>query len=309
MDHEPLLAEAFLLVVGVFSSRIDLAQRQLAVAKQTADEALLHHHRLHAVDVDALEAVLQQAVLNLDAVVAATCAEAAVRDASADGRQQPQHERRSEEGRHARGDEAAPEQPNARGYNVANERLHRTGEDGRHLTHELGNGADDADNHDEERRVVRQAGEHELLVGHAVLVGHAARIHRGAAEHAAHVLPDLGGSVQHIGALVQGLRGNARCRGHRRNGGIGRGTVAHGYGVLLAREQLGAQLLGLRLLHIGHLHGLVVRAACRIDAHRAHAEHALDERGVLVDGLDALVGHMHALLVEYARIQVEFLGP
>ena len=94
MDHEPLLAEAFLLVVGVFSRRIDLAQRQLAVAKQTADEALLHHHRLHAVDVDALEAVLQQAVLDFDAVVAATCAEAAVRDASADGRQQPQHERR-----------------------------------------------------------------------------------------------------------------------------------------------------------------------------------------------------------------------
>ena len=203
------------------------------------------------------------------------------------------------------GDEAAPEQPNARGYNVANERLHRTGEDGRHLTHELGNGADDADNHDEERRVVRQAGEHELLVGHAVLVGHAARIHRGAAEHAAHVLPDLGGSVQHIGALVQGLRGNARCRGHRRNGGIGRGTVAHGYGVLLAREQLAAQLLSLRLLHIRHDDGLVRRA----DADAAHAEDALDERGVLVDGLDALVGHMHALLVEYARIQVEFLGP
>ena len=129
------------------------------------------------------------------------------------------------------------------------------------------------------------------------------------AEHAAHVLPDLGGSVQHIGALVQGLRGIARCRGHRRNGGIGRGTVAHGYGVLLAREQLAAQLLSLRLLHIRHDDGLVRRAARRVDADAAHAEDALDERGVLVDGLDALVGHMHALLVEYARIQVEFLGP
>ena len=76
-----------------------------------------------------------------------------------------------------------------------------------------------------------------------------------------------------------------------------------------AREQLAAQLLSLRLLHIRHDDGLVRRAARRVDADAAHAEDALDERGVLVDGLDALVGHMHALLVEYARIQVEFLGP
>ena len=100
----------------------------------------------------------------------------------------------------------------------------------------------------------------------------------------------------------------ARSR-HGNGGLLGRHALPHGRRVLLAREQLAAQLLSLRLLHIRHDDGLVRRAARRVDADAAHAEDALDERGVLVDGLDALVGHMHALLVEYARIQVEFLGP
>ena len=100
MDDDPLIGQSVLLIAAVLvGAGVNLAERQLAVAEQTADEALLHDHGLHAVDVDALEGVLQQAVFHLDAVVAAARLEAAVPNAGTHRREHPQHEHQHDDPR------------------------------------------------------------------------------------------------------------------------------------------------------------------------------------------------------------------
>ena len=108
--HHQALAQALLLLVGAFGRRIDLAERELAVSQQTADEALLHDDRLDAVDAHALELVLQQAALHLYAVVAPTGAEAAERDGAAHDGQKPHHGCDHQHQGHAGSHEVAAEQ-------------------------------------------------------------------------------------------------------------------------------------------------------------------------------------------------------
>ena len=71
--------------------------------------------------------------------------------------------------------------------------------------------------------------------------------------------------------------------------------------------QLHAQMLRLVFAQIRHGYRRVRRATGRVNVDRAHTEQTLQKRSVLVNRLNALVGHMHALLVEDARIQAEFL--
>ena len=100
VDDDPLIGQSVLLIAAVLvGAGVNLAERQLAVAEQTADEALLHNHGLHAVDVDALEGVLQQAVFHLDTVVATARLEAAVADVGTQRREHPQHEHQHDDPR------------------------------------------------------------------------------------------------------------------------------------------------------------------------------------------------------------------
>ena len=147
----------------------------------------------------------------------------------------------------------------------------------------------------------------ELLVGHAVFEGDATGIDGGPSEHAAHILPDLGGSVQDVsvgraGACVR----RSGCGWHR--AALNRDAALYGRLILLAGEQLAPQLLSLRLLHVRDGDSFVRRTACRVDADRAHAEDALQQRHALVHRLDALIGNVDALLVEDAAEEVELLG-
>ena len=100
MNDDPLIGQGVFLAAAIFADAgVNLAEGQLAVAEQTPDKALLHHHGLHAVDVDALEGVLQQAVFHLDAVVAAARLEAAVPNAGTHRREHPQHEHQHDDPR------------------------------------------------------------------------------------------------------------------------------------------------------------------------------------------------------------------
>ena len=139
--------------------------------------------------------------------------------------------------------------------------------------------------------VVRKPGENEFAVGYAVLEGDAPRVDLAPGEYAAHVVPHLSRRIEHVAEAARGVSfPKGRPDGRR-----------------LASEQVGPQRLRVSLAQKRHRHSLVRRAARRVDLHRAHAEHALEKRGCLVDRLNAPVGHMHALLVEDARIEAEFL--
>ena len=76
---------------------VDAAHQDLAVAQLAADPAVLHAQQLHAVDVDALGAALQQAALDFDAAAAAADLEAAVAQDAANGRERAHHEHGADE--------------------------------------------------------------------------------------------------------------------------------------------------------------------------------------------------------------------
>ena len=75
----------------------------------------------------------------------------------------------------------------------------------------------------------------------------------------------------------------------------------------LAQIQLHAQMLRLIFAQIRHGYRRVRCTAGRVNVDRAHAEQTLQKRSVLVNRLNALVGHMDALLVEDTRVKAEFL--
>ena len=271
--------------------RIHLPERQLAEAEDTPDESLLHDNRLHAIDRHAVEPVLEKAALDLDAVAATARLEASEGDAGAERRHHPHEQGQRDEPDNDKGDEAVAEKREAR---VGEHFRNGSASLARHLRDEVGDPrehADDADDDENQRRAVRKSGENELAVGYAVLEGDAPRVDLAPGEYAAHVVPHLGRRIEHVAEAARGV-------------GFPKGRPD---GRRLASEQVGPQRLRVGLAQKRHRHSLVRRAARRVDPHRAHAEHALEKRGCLVDRLDAPVGHMHALFVEDARIKAEFL--
>ena len=136
--HHQTLTEALLLFVGALGCCIDLAERELAIAQQAADEALLHDDRLHAVDAHALELMLQQAAFHLYAVVAPTGSEAAERDGAAHDGQKPHDGCNNQHQSHAGSHEVAAEQLAAQEHELADKRIYHAGEDRCHLAGELG---------------------------------------------------------------------------------------------------------------------------------------------------------------------------
>ena len=238
-----------------------------------------------------METVLEKAALDLDAIAAPARLEAPEGDAGAERRHHPHEQGQRNEPDGNEGDDAVAEKREAR---VGKRFCDSSARLARHLRDEIGDlreHADDADNDEDQRRAVRKPGEDELAVGNAVLEGDAPRVDLAPGEHAAHVVPHLGGRIEYVAEAARSV-GFPKRRPD---------------GCRLAGEQVGPQRLRIGLAQKRHRHGLVRRAARRVNLHRAHAEHALEKRGYLVDRLDALIGHVHALLVEDARIEAEFL--
>ena len=235
--------------------------------------------------------MLEKAALDLDAIAAPARLEAPEGDAGAERRHHPHEQGQRNEPDGNEGDDAVAEKREAR---VGKRFCDGSARLARHLRDEIGDlreHTDDADNDEDQRRAVRKPGEDELAVGYAVLEGDAPRVDLASGEYAAHVVPHLSRRIEHVAEAARGVGFPERrpdgCR--------------------LAGEQVGPQRLRVGLAQKRHRHGLVRRAARRVDLYRAHAEHALEKRGCLVNRLDAPIGHMHALLVEDARIEAKFL--